>query len=60
MWGVNSNGDIYKFSGNDAGDPSPWVKIQGKAVDIGAAADGTVWHVNSEGHIYRYAGDQPG
>ncbi|AIA01473.1 hypothetical protein ACFU90_22780 [Streptomyces noursei] len=40
-------------------DTHPWIGIPGKAVNIGAAADGTVWHVNADGGIYRCTGDQP-
>ncbi|MET9496939.1 hypothetical protein [Streptomyces sp. NPDC006552] len=46
---------IYRYSGQDA---NPWVGIPGQAVDIGAAAAGTVWHVAAAGAICRYAGDQ--
>jgi len=52
VWGVNSAGNIYRYTGNDA---SPWVQIPGGLSDIGAAADGTVWGVNSAGNIYRYS-----
>lgn len=51
MWGVNANGNICKYTNDDA---NPWLQIPGAAVDIGAAADGTVWHVISAGDIYRY------
>ncbi|BCM65228.1 hypothetical protein EASAB2608_00562 [Streptomyces sp. EAS-AB2608] len=57
MWGVNSGGNIYRFTNNDA---SPWVQIPGGLSDIGAGVDGTVWGVNSAGNIYRYTGDLPG
>ncbi|MGA5170171.1 tectonin domain-containing protein, partial [Streptomyces lavendulocolor] len=50
VWGVNSAGNIYRFSGDDA---DPWINIPGALKDIGAAADGTVWGVNSAGNIYR-------
>lgn len=56
VWGVNSSGQIYRYTGHDA---NPWGGIPGSAVDIGVAADGMVWHVNSACAIYRYAGDQP-
>ncbi|GAA3661456.1 hypothetical protein GCM10022420_044380 [Streptomyces iranensis] len=52
-WGVNSLGQIYRYTGYDA---SPWIGIPGSAVDNGVAADGTVWHVNSVGAVYRYTG----
>ncbi|MEV5202818.1 tectonin domain-containing protein, partial [Streptomyces sp. NPDC053720] len=57
VWGVNANGNIYRYTGDDA---NPWVQIPGGLTDIGAAADGTVWGVNSAGSIYRYTGDQAG
>ncbi|WP_399010705.1 tectonin domain-containing protein [Streptomyces sp. EAS-AB2608] len=57
VWGVNSGGNIYRFTNNDA---SPWVQIPGGLSDIGAGVDGTVWGVNSAGNIYRYTGDLPG
>jgi len=53
---VNSNGDIYRFTDDDA---NPWANIPGSLSEISAAADGTVWGVNSGGNIYRYTGDQP-
>ncbi|WP_307784886.1 tectonin domain-containing protein, partial [Streptomyces sp. MBT70] len=57
VWGVNSAGNIYHYTNNDA---SPWVQIPGGLSDIGVGADGTVWGVNSAGNIYRYTGDLPG
>ncbi|WP_228470920.1 tectonin domain-containing protein [Streptomyces alkaliphilus] len=54
VWGVNSAGNIYRYSGNDG---SPWSRVPGGLTDIGAAADGTVWGVNANGNIYRYVGD---
>ncbi|WP_345598252.1 tectonin domain-containing protein, partial [Streptomyces marokkonensis] len=60
VWGVELQRRHIQVLRNNAGDPSPSVPIPGEAVDICAAADGTVWHVSSAGDIYRYAGDQPG
>ncbi|MGA5407453.1 tectonin domain-containing protein, partial [Streptomyces lavendulocolor] len=57
VWGVNSGGGIYRYTGNDS---NPWINIPGALTDIGAAPDGTVWGVNAAGNIYRYSGDQPG
>ncbi|MEU5091641.1 tectonin domain-containing protein [Streptomyces sp. NPDC021356] len=56
VWGVNSAGNIYRYTNNDA---DPWQQIPGALTDIGAGADGTVWGVNSAGNIYRYTGDLP-
>ena len=58
VWGVNSVGNIYRYTGDDA---NPWVQIPGPGghlSDIGAAADGTVWVVNSVGNIYHYTWDE--
>jgi virginiamycin B lyase len=44
VWGIDPAGSIYRYTNYDA---NPWIKIDGGATDVGAAADGTVWHVNS-------------
>ncbi|GHA70012.1 hypothetical protein GCM10010372_81630 [Streptomyces tauricus] len=56
VWGVNSEGKIYRFTNDDA---TPWHGVPGGLTDISAAADGTVWGVNANAEIYRYTGDQP-
>ncbi|MFB6900742.1 tectonin domain-containing protein [Streptomyces hydrogenans] len=56
VWGVNANGQIYRFTNDDA---TPWHGVPGGLTDISAAADGTVWGVNANSEIYRYIGDQP-
>ncbi|MFC9283709.1 tectonin domain-containing protein, partial [Streptomyces collinus] len=35
VWGVNSAGNIYRYTNNDA---SPWVQVPGGLTDIGAGA----------------------
>ncbi|BBC91370.1 MULTISPECIES: tectonin domain-containing protein [Streptomyces] len=57
--GVDSAGDVYRYTNFDASGTNPWIEIPGTATDITAGADGNAWHVNSAGDIYRYTGDQP-
>jgi len=54
VWGVNSAGNIYTFTGDDS---KPWVQIAGGLVDIGAGTDGVVWGVNSADSIYCWIRD---
>ncbi|MGW1988161.1 tectonin domain-containing protein, partial [Streptomyces collinus] len=35
VWGVNSAGNIYRYTNNDA---SPWEQVPGGLTDIGAGA----------------------
>ena len=49
VWGVNSGGDIYRWTG------STWQQIPGGLKNVAVGADGTVWGVNHAGGIWRWS-----
>ena len=52
VWGVNSSGGIYRYSGSGT-----WKNIPGGLSGISAGSITNVWGVNSSGGIYTYTGD---
>lgn len=47
-WVVNSGNNIYRWNGKS------WTQTTGKAVDIGAGADGSIYITDKDGKIFRY------
>ena len=50
VWGVNSDDEIYRRSGNS------WTQVSGALKHVSVANDGTVWGVNDDDEIYRWNG----
>ena len=50
VWGVNSGGDIFRWTSNT------WQQIPGGLKDVSVGADGTVWGVNAVDDIFRWTG----
>jgi hypothetical protein len=50
VWGVNSAGDIYKWTGTS------FIKMSGSFASVSVAADGTVWALQPDDSIRRWNG----
>ena len=51
IWGVNSQGHIYRYVGGNIG--NPWQNIDGLLTNVAVGSDGTVMGVNRDNIVYR-------